>query len=139
MMGFVHHEHSRQPLGTSSHKIVAQLRKDLRLMFARNGQCEVGADVLQELARRQTAIEYIGIANVAALFEQLEYTAQQQRLSRTYLAGKNDKSFVSPYGVIQRGQRLVVSRRREEKSWIRADFEWVPDQVVERLVHEINP
>jgi hypothetical protein len=32
-----------------------------------------------------------------------------------------------------------MARCREKEGRVRADIEWVPRQVVERLVHEVNP
>src|SRR5271165_4048460 len=70
--------------------------------------------------------------------QRVEQATNQQGLSRTDLAGNDDKSLPSKYAVIQQGKCFVVARRRIKEIRIRANLKGIASQVVEFSVHQIS-
>ena len=90
---------------------------------------------MQELHRRQPAVEDVGVGDVVALLEQLQQAAQQQGLTSADLAGQHHEALVPAHAVIQRRQRLIMSGRSEQERRIGDDLERPPLQIVESSVH----
>ena len=92
----------------------------------------------QKLRRRQPRIHDISAGNLHS-FKEVEQTPQQKCLSCTYFPGQDDETLAPTNPVGKVGQGLLVPGCGKEESGIRSDLEWVALQLVELLVHVVDP
>jgi hypothetical protein len=64
LVGLVHHNDGRQLLLIASNQILAEVVKKFSFLLAPGGEPQVGANIPQELQRRQAAVEDIRIRTV---------------------------------------------------------------------------
>src|SRR4051812_37334046 len=107
-MGFVDDQNRAESFGSARNQKLPQIEQKLALVLTGGGQSEVGEDVLQELGRRQAAIEYIGIRNVPTILEQAEQAAQEKSFTGAHFAGDYNEPLVPADAIVERRKGLVV-------------------------------
>src|SRR6202021_3049803 len=61
-------------------KELAEIQQKLAFIFSRGWQAEIGKNILQEVSRREPAIEQVGVGNILAIFQEPQKTPQRQGL-----------------------------------------------------------
>src|SRR6202008_2124984 len=92
-------------------------------------------NVVQELQRRQAAIEDMRISD-AAIFEHSEKTADEQGLAGANVPRQRQESFPPLNTMVKRKQRLLMSSGEIQKRGIGNNLEGIKPQFVKFFVHD---